>query len=71
MGLIMTRWLFTVHSFHCLVLSLAQTPFELSKDPGYSFFLVPPSLELLSYCSGGATPGVLHLLDLNLMLLME
>lgn len=33
----MTRWLSTVHSLHCLVHSLTQTPLEVSKDSGYSF----------------------------------
>lgn len=59
----MTRWLSTVHSFHCLVLSLAQTPFELSKEPGYSLLLVLllSQLGLLGCSSGGATPRFLHL----------
>lgn len=52
-----------VHSFHCLVLSLAQTPFELSKELGYSLLLVLllSQLGLLGCSSGGATPRFLHL----------
>lgn len=63
----MTRWLSTVHSFHCLVLSLAQTPFELSKEPGYSLLLVLllSQLGLLGCSSGGATPRFLHLFRLG------
>lgn len=59
----MTRWLSTVHSFHCLVLSLAQTPFELSKELGYSLLLVLllSQLGLLGCSSGGAPSRFLHL----------
>lgn len=46
MGLIVTRWLFTVHSCHCLVLSLAQTP----SEPGL-LFLSRPSLKLFAWRS--------------------
>lgn len=59
----MARWLSTVHSFHCLVFSVAQTPFELSKEPGCTLLLVLllSQLGLLGCSSEGATLRFLHL----------
>lgn len=57
---------------HCPFFSLSRAQSGSNslwtfQRSGLLFLSRPPFLELFGYSSGGATPGFLHLLDLNLI----